>query len=293
MSETTNAVPAHTEQRVGDPPPIRQSSRGRETKGHARAYVKGRYSLISAASVVFVILLWQLVTQFGLIPSSLLPTLSQIVEAAYQTQVEGYRGTSLIASIGISMARVAVGFTAAAVVGIPIGLVMGRSFFFAAVLDPFVQFFRPLPPLGYYTLLILWFGIGDFAKVMLLFLAGVPIIIVGCAAATKSVKLRDVEAAMSLGLNQRQIFRRVVLPSALPEIVTSLRLALGTTFGSLVAAEIIAASSGLGFILYNAANYLLTDIVFMGIIVIGIIAVLLDRIALLIQRKLVPWQGKA
>lgn len=248
--------------------------------------------LVSLGAVVAVILVWQLVTQFGLIPATLLPTPVEVIRAAYSIQVDGYRGASLLSSIGVSMARVGVGFAAAALVGIPIGLLMGRRPIFSAALDPFVQFFRPLPPLGYYTLLILWFGIGDLAKVILLFLAGVPLIIVGCAAAANNVKVRDVEVAMSLGLNQRQIFRRVILPSALPEIITSLRLALGTTFGSLVAAEIIAASSGLGFILINAANYLLTDIVLTGIIIIGIIAVLLDRVALLLQRKLVPWQGK-
>lgn len=249
-------------------------------------------TLVSLSAIILVVLAWQLVTQLGLITASLLPTPTDVARAAYSIQVDGYRGTSLLSSIGISMARVGVGFAAAAAVGIPIGLVMGRRPFFSAALDPFVQFFRPLPPLGYYTLLILWFGIGDLAKVILLFLAGVPLIIVGCAAAANSVKVRDVEVAMSLGLNQHQIFRRVILPSALPEIITSLRLALGTTFGSLVAAEIIAASSGLGFILINAANFLLTDIVLAGIIIIGIIAVVLDRVALLLQRKLVPWQGK-
>ena len=248
--------------------------------------------LVSAGAIVVVLVAWELASTLGWISSDLLPTPGDVLRAGYSTQVDGYRGTSLFASIGVSMARVAVGFAAAAVVGIPLGLIMGRVAFLSAVLDPFVQFFRPLPPLGYYTLLILWFGIGDLAKVVLLFLSGLPLIIVGCAAATSSVRVRDIEAAMSLGLSQRQIFRRVILPSALPEIITSLRLALGTTFGSLVAAEIIAASSGLGFILYNAANYLLTDVVFMGIIVIGIIAVLLDRLALLLQRKLVPWQGK-
>jgi len=247
---------------------------------------------ISVLSVIVVIAAWYLVTDLGWVSASLLPTPMAVLKAGYDVQVHGYRGTTLLASTAVSMTRVGIGFALAVLVGVPVGLAMGRVWTILAALDPFVQFFRPLPPLGYYTLLILWFGIGDLAKIVLLFLSGVPLIIVGCAAAAGNVRIRDVEAARSLGLNQRQIFWRIVLPSALPEIITSMRLALGTTFGSLVAAEIIAASSGLGFILYNAANYLLTDVVFMGIVVIGIIAVLLDRVALMIQRILVPWQGK-
>lgn len=270
----------------GRSPNRRVSSGGRLTR------TARRRSLVSVSAVISVIVVWYLVTRILSIDEAVFPGPVAVVKALYTTQTVGYRGTTLLASVGVSLARVGAGFAAAAIVGIPLGLAMGRSPLLLAMLDPFVQFFRPLPPLGYYTLLIVWFGIGDLAKVILLFLTGVPLIIVSCAAAARNVRTSHVEAAMSLGLKERQIFWRVILPGALPEILTSLRLALGITFGSLVAAEIVAASSGIGYILFNAANYLLTDVVFMGVIVLGVIAAILDRLALFIQRRLTPWQGK-
>ena len=161
------------------------------------------------------------------------------------------------------------------------------------MLDPYIQFLRPLPPLGYYTLLIVWFGIGDTSKVVLLFLTGLPIVVVSSAAGVRSVDRDLLLATSSLGLKGFHLFRFVVFPACLPAIFTGMRLALGATFGSLVAAELIAAESGLGWLILTASNYVRTSIVFAGIIVIGLIALVLDHGVVLIERKLVPWAGKA
>lgn len=193
----------------------------------------------------------------------------------------------------MSLLRIGAGFVLAAVIGVPLGLWIGTSRFVESALDPYIQFLRPLPPLGYYTLLIVWFGIGDASKVILLFLTGLPIIVVSSAAGVRSVK-RDLLLAMSsLGLKGFQLFRFVVFPTCLPAIFTGLRLALGATFGSLVAAELIAAESGLGWLVLTASTYVRTSIVFAGIIVIGFVALALDYGVVLIERKVVPWAGKA
>ncbi len=269
-------------------------SRGDSVLRRGRALVgQHLHGVISVASVLTVFIAWYLTSTLGLINPNLLPSPGSVFKAFVITQGIGFRGYSLTSHIEISMIRVAEGFAFSVVIGVPVGLAMGRSRTLQAVLDPFVQFFRPLPPLGYYTLLILWFGIGETAKVLLLVLSATPIIVVSCAAAVQSVREGHIRAAQMLGLNQRQIFTRVVFFVSLPHILTSLRLALGAIFGSLVAAEIIAATRGLGFVIFAASDFLQTSVVFMAIMIIGTIAFILDRLAVLAQRVLVPWQGRA
>lgn len=206
---------------------------------------------------------------------------------------EGFQGVTLLEDVNVSLMRIGAGFIMAVAVGVPLGLWIGTSRFVESALDPYIQFLRPLPPLGYYTLLIVWFGIGDTSKVVLLFLTGLPILVVSSAAGVRSVDRDLLLATSSLGLKGFQLFRFVVFPACLPAIFTGMRLALGATFGSLVAAELIAAESGLGWLILTASNYVRTSIVFSGIIVIGMIALVLDHGVVLIERKLVPWAGKA
>ncbi len=208
-------------------------------------------------------------------------------------QSSGYRGHTLLEHTAYSLLRVGVGFGAAVAIGVPLGLAMGRHKLLYAAVDPFVGFFRPLPPLGYYMLLVLWLGIGEASKMTLLFLSGAPIMIVSAAAAVRGVQEDRLRVARSLGLSERQVFRSVIVPATLPALFTAARLTVGVTFGSLVAAEIVAASSGLGFLILNSSQYLRTNYVFLGIAVIGVIAVLLDRVMVAVERWVVPWAGRA
>ena len=251
------------------------------------------YPLLSCASVAAALIGWAAAARFGGVSPTFLPSPEKVIAALFDAQFDGYRGYSLAGHVGFSLYRIFAGFALAIVLGVPVGLLMGRYRALYAVIDPFIEFFRPLPPLGYYMLLVLWLGIGEASKVVLLFLSGFPVMVVSAAAAVRNVQENHLRVARSLGLSGQQVFWSVIVPSCLPALFTAARLTIGVTFGSLVAAEIVAATRGLGFIILNSSQYLRTDYVFMGIIIIGVIAMALDRLASAIERAVVPWAGKA
>ncbi len=264
------------------------------TEARMLQHYGGRRSwLLGVVAVAAGLALWQALAAFHVLSPALLPSISSVVRAAAEVATTGYQGVTLLEDIEVSLMRVGLGFAAAVCVGVPLGLWIGMSRFVASTVDPYLQFLRPLPPLGYYTLLIVWFGIGDASKIILLFLTALPIIAVSSAAGVRGVDRGMLLAMSSLGLKGWGLFRFVVFPACLPAIFTGMRLALGATFGSLVAAELIAAESGLGWLILTASNYVRTAIVFAGIIVIGLIALVLDQVVVQIERRLVPWAGRA
>ncbi len=265
--------------------------RGREAKVLTHYAGRRRWS-VSVASLIFGLALWEIVWALGLLPPTLLPSIQDVVRAGIDVAVQGFQGVTLGQDVAISLLRVGEGFLLAAVIGVPSGLLIGTSGTMESIVDPYVQFLRPLPPLGYYTLLIVWFGIGELSKIALLFLTAVPIIIVSSAAGVRAIDRDLLLATSSLGLKGRQMFRFVVFPASLPSIFIGLRLALGATFGSLVAAELIASDSGLGWLVLTAGDYIRTNIVLAGVIVIGLIAIALDRLMVVLERRLVPWAGR-
>lgn len=264
---------------------------GREAR-ILRVYAGRRSWVVSVASLLLGLCIWEALWVVGILPPSLLPSIQDVVRASVGLATAGFQGVTLGQDIAISMLRVGEGFLLAAAIGVPVGLWIGASGTMESIVDPYVQFLRPLPPLGYYALLIVWFGIGELSKVVLLFLTAIPIIIVSSAAGVRSVDRDLLLATSSLGLKGIRLFRFVVFPASLPSIFIGLRLALGATFGSLVAAELIASNSGLGWLVLTAGDYVRTNIMFVGIIVIGLIAIALDRAVVLIERRLVPWAGR-
>ena len=249
--------------------------------------------LVGVAAVLVALAAWSLAADLQLVSPTFLPPPLAVWHALITAQVDGYRGHTLLVHTAYSLFRVVTGFVAAVALGVPLGLLMGRHRILYAVVDPFIEFFRPLPPLGYYMLLVLWLGIGEASKIALLFLSGFPIMVVSAASAVRGVQEDRLRIARALGLSEYQVFWSVILPATLPALFTAARLTVGVTFGSLVAAEIVAASSGLGFLILNSSQYLRTNYVFMGIFVIGLIAFLLDRLTLALERFFVPWAGKA
>lgn len=249
--------------------------------------------LLSCSSVAAALAGWALAARYGGVSPTFLPSPGKVLDAFVDAQFDGYRGYTLAAHVGFSLYRILSGFTLAVVLGVPLGLLMGRYKALYAIIDPFIEFFRPLPPLGYYMLLVLWLGIGEASKIVLLFLSGFPVMVVSAAAAVRNVQEDHLRVARSLGLSGHQVFWSVIVPSSLPSLFTAARLTIGVTFGSLVAAEIVAATRGLGFIILNSSQYLRTEYVFMGIIIIGVIAMVLDRLASALERAIVPWAGKA
>ncbi len=242
-------------------------------------------------AVVGVLVLWALVNRLDLVSPDLLPGPLSVVEALVQILQKGYRGTTLWQDIGSTLYRCLTGFLLACLTGIPLGLAMGRSRLLAGSLDYLIQFMRPLPPLSYLILLILWLGTGNGSKIALLYLTAFPILVSAAMAGVRLTRTQLVQAARTLGASERQIFVYVVLPSALPMILTGVRIALAAAFSTVVAAELMAATDGLGWMVFSASQFLRNDIIMLGIILLGILGMLLNRIVLMIDRRLVHWRG--
>jgi taurine transport system permease protein len=271
------------------PPPIALEERASPRRRLARV---DRHLLISLVSILAVLLAWWLITVTGLVRPLFVPSPASTWDAFMRTLAEGYRGHDLLAHLAISLRRVFMAFIIAAVVAVPLGILVGVSRKLEAALEPLINFYRVLPPLAYYTLLIIWMGIGEAPKVTLLLLAAFPPIFIAVIQGVRNVPDGRVNAALSLGADNKAVMRYVVLPSIMPDFFTGLRVSIGFTYTTLVAAEMVAAESGIGWMVLDASRYLQSDVVFMGIIVMGITGVLLDALAKFMQVKMVPWQGK-
>jgi taurine transport system permease protein len=169
---------------------------------------------------------------------------------------------------------------------------MGVSRIARGIFDPPIEFYRPLPPLAYLPLIIIWFGIDELSKVLLIYLACFAPLAMSSRAGVRSVSQEQIHAAYSMGASKWQVIRHVVIPAAMPEILTAMRISIGFGWTTLVAAEMVAATHGLGQMVLNASNFLRTDIVIMGIVVIGTIAYLFDLLMRYVERVVVPWKGK-
>jgi taurine transport system permease protein len=169
---------------------------------------------------------------------------------------------------------------------------MGLSRIARGIFDPIIEFYRPIPPLALLPLIIIWMGIDDPAKIFLLFLAAFSIMVIASRSGVSTVKLSKIHAAYSLGASKWQVLRYVIFPNALPDIFTGMRVAMGVCWGTVVAAEMIAADRGLGFMVMVASKYMMTDLVVLGVIVMGLVGYLIDLVMRYFEAKLVPWKGK-
>ncbi len=248
--------------------------------------------VIGVVSVGALVLCWSIASQLALVSRLLLPSPADIFVTGTELVEDGYVHIPLWEHFLVSLLRALAAFFAAAVTGIPIGLAMGMSPVFSAILDPFVQFLRPLPKLALIPLVIVWFGIGEVSKFILIYLATVLTVIVAAAASVQNVKQGRIRAAQSLGVNSFQLFAHVIFPSALPELFIGVRIAIGIGWTTLIAAEMIASSSGLGWMVINASSYLRTDVVLVGIVLLGVTGYLIDLGLVAAQKAMVPWVGK-
>lgn len=221
-----------------------------------------------------------------------LPPPEAVVSRFVEIASEGYRGSNLWTHLGYSLFRVIGGFFFGALLGIPLGYAMGLNGWFRGWFDPIVEFMRPVPPLALIPLVIIWFGIGETGKIILLFLAALWIMAIAARSGVSGVRITKVHAAYSLGASKWQIMRHVIIPNSLPDIFTGARVAMGVCWGTVVAAELVAASQGAGMMIMVASKFTLTDIVIMGIILIGVIGFTIDMLMRWLERVLVPWKGK-
>ncbi len=221
-----------------------------------------------------------------------LPAPEAVAGRVVEIASEGFRGSTLLEHLGFSLFRVVVGFFFGALIGIPLGYAMGLSDWFRGWFDPIVEFMRPVPPLALIPLVIIWAGIGELGKIILLFLAALWIMAIAARSGVSGVSISKVHAAYSLGASKTQIMRYVIIPNSLPDIFTGARVAMGVCWGTVVAAELVAAEKGAGMMIMVASKFQNTDIVIMGIILIGIIGFGIDMLMRWAERVLVPWKGK-
>ncbi|EJL93818.1 ABC-type nitrate/sulfonate/bicarbonate transport system, permease component [Herbaspirillum sp. CF444] len=247
---------------------------------------------VTVTTIAILFLAWWGITAQAWIPPLFLPSPSAVWNAAVQAwngNVQG--GLPLWQHLAWSLLRVFGAFVLAAVTAVPLGLLMGTSRIVRGILDPLLEFYRPLPPLAYLPLIVIWFGIDETAKVLLIYLACFAPIAVATRAGVTGVLSEQLHAALSMGASRRQLLRHVILPAALPDILTGLRIAIGFGWTTLVAAEMVAATAGVGQLVLNASNFLRTDIVIMGIVLIGIVAYLFDLVMRRLEHRLVPWKA--
>ncbi|WP_081159131.1 ABC transporter permease subunit [Ensifer aridi] len=247
---------------------------------------------ISIATALAVATLWWLVAELDLVPHLFLPRPGEVLTQVGVLYYDGYAGASLSEHIFASLFRIVLAASIAIAAGIPLGLLMGLNRWAKGILDTPIEFYWPLPPLSYLPLMIIWLGIGETSKITLLVLAMFAPICLSAQAGVRSLPIERVNAARSLGARPLELFTDIVLPSALPEILTGVRIAVGIGWGTLVAAELIASTRGIGFMIMSAAQFLATDVVFVGIGIIAICAFAFSAAIRFIEAVLVPWKGK-
>jgi len=248
---------------------------------------------ISIGAAVVILLLWWAASEARLVPHLFLPTPEEVVSAAISFYQDGYANASMWEHVSASLVRILTAAAIAIALGAPVGLFMGLSRWAKGVFDTPIEFYWPLPPLAYLPLMIIWLGIGEASKIALLTMAMFAPIAIAAQAGVRSVSLERVNAALSLGATRLQLLREVVLPSALPEILTGTRIAIGVGWSTLVAAELIAATRGIGHFVMSASQFLATDFVFVGIGVIAVCAFAFSFAMRLLERWLVPWKGQS
>lgn len=248
---------------------------------------------ISVLTLVVLLAAWWAVTAAQLIEPLFLPPPSAVLEKAWLLMTSGYMDSTLWQHLAASLQRIGLALLVAVLTAIPVGIAIGHNRIARGIFDPLIEFYRPIPPLAYLPLIVIWCGIGEFSKVLLIYLAIFAPVAISTATGVRTVDPTKLRAAQSLGATRWQLIRHVILPSALPEILTGVRIGLGVGWSTLVAAELIAATSGLGFMVQSAAQFLVTDVVVLGILVIALIAFAMEMGLRALQRKLVPWHGQS
>ncbi|HHQ4651979.1 taurine ABC transporter permease TauC [Aeromonas hydrophila] len=248
---------------------------------------------VSLLTLCALLALWWLVARLGLISPLFLPPPAQVLQQfATLAGPQGFMDATLWQHLAASLQRILIALAAATLCGVTVGLAMGLSPTLRGMLDPLIELYRPVPPLAYLPLMVIWFGIGETSKVLLIYLAIFAPVAMATLAGVQGAKQVRLRAARALGANRWQVLWYVIVPGALPDILTGLRIGLGVGWSTLVAAELIAATRGVGFMVQAAGEFLATDVVLAGILVIALIAFTLELGLRALQRRLTPWHGE-
>lgn len=251
---------------------------------------------LGLASFAAMLALWIAVTGSGLWPPlvnpTFLPSPVTVAKTFMRLAQTGYQGHTLAHHFLVSLMRFGVAFAVCVAVGVPVGLLMGMHSGVRAVLDPPIETTRPIPKLALLPLFIIWFGIGELAKTIVIIAALFPLISISAMQAVRGVSVRRIQAAQSLGASRRTIFWRVLLPASLPGIFTGMRVSVGIGVTMLVGAEMVATSDGIAWMALTAADFVQTDVVLVGVLVMAALGYGLDQIFRVMERRVVHWAGR-
>ncbi|RDH74028.1 ABC transporter permease [Mycolicibacterium moriokaense] len=305
MTRSTTASPPAVEEKnkASDQEQAAREARRRDTQERRRQLLKRTLVRIGALAVFLGV--WWLITSAHLIKPLYLPSPAAVWHAFVQANtdhpiapgvprmVKGEQNYYLWEHLIASLQRIGVGVGWAILFGPLLGFIMASFRPVATVIEPYLNFLRALPPLGYIGILIVWFGIGDTSKMWLLFLAAFPPITIATINGVRGVRTERINAALSLGASRVQTITHVVLPSTLPDVISGIRIAVGFAWTTVVAAELNNGIPGIGGLAYLSGTELKTPLTIACIIVIGIAAILLDLAIKGLEKIFVPWRGKA
>jgi ABC-type nitrate/sulfonate/bicarbonate transport system permease component len=247
---------------------------------------KGLVNCLRLSALTVFIGAWEISSQAGWLDPLFASSPSLIVEKLYSMIADGSIWPHVLASANIA----GLGFGLSVLVGVPMGLAMGRSFTLRATLEPFTTALNAAPQVAFLPLLIIWLGIGIASKVALVFLGSFIIMVINTETGVAQVDRRLIETARSFMANERQIMLKVILPSALPYIIAGMRLGVGRTLVMVVVAEIYAATKGLGYLIFQAGGLYDTAQVFVGVVILAGAGIILNSFLRWLEKRLAPWQ---
>jgi NitT/TauT family transport system permease protein len=231
-------------------------------------------TILPFITLVTILLLWELITRFSGWSRNVFPDPIAVLNSMGELIVNG----TLLKNTVASLFRVSIGFSLAVVFGVPLGIILGRVEVTKLLFNPLIQFLRPISPLAWIPLAMLWFGLGDPPAIFLIFLASFFPMVVSTSVAVESIKPTYFQVAANFNFSRMEVLTKIVIPAITPEVITALRMTIAIAWLVVVAAEMIAVQSGLGYLILDARNALRMDYVMVGMIVIGIIGLLLDFI---------------
>ena len=246
----------------------------------------------SAASILTLLLAWTLLSHSSFVKPGYLPTPELLWTTFIELASDGYQGQPLLEHIKASLLRTLSGFAAGVVVGVPLGLFSGYNARAGAMISPIMAFIRPIPPIAFIPMTVLYFGLGEVGKVVLIFFVSFNYVQTNAHAGAANFPIAYRRASETLGLTRLQTFVRIVLPGALPQIFTGLKVALALSWAVVVAAELVGAQSGLGFIISDAALLFRIPVVFIGIALIGAIGLAMNLTLNWLESRIVHWKGR-
>ncbi len=251
--------------------------------------------MLTVTSILLLLVAWYFIAESESVTSIILPSPKEVLSGLIEITTKGYgtAGYTLLEHIYASLKRLITAFGLAIITAIPMGILCGFNDTISAIFKPFVEFYRPLPPLAYYTVLVLWMGIGEESKIMLLYLASFASLYITCFSGVRKLNVSMLNSAYMLGANRIKTMLYVVFPAILPDVFTGLRTALGVEYTTLVAAEMVAATSGIGWMVLDASRWLRSDIVFAGVFIMGATGLAFNLLLEMLEKKIIHWKGKA